>query len=122
MRIKFFWAVVLAATVYGFVQAVDYETTKSTNATSASTLTVIPLTDPGDILGSLLINSRTAGSETIKIYDSSGTTNNLIGTIALSTGGITSNEYVYNLRISSAVTITKSGATADTTIIWKNVR
>jgi len=122
MRIKFFWAVVLAATVYGFVQAVDYETTKSTNATSASTLSVIPLTDPGDILGSLLINSRTAGSETIKIYDSSGTTNNLIGTIALSTGGITSNEYVYNLRISSAVTITKSGATADTTIIWKNVR
>jgi len=122
MRIKFFWAVVLAATVYGFVQAVDYETTKSTNATSASTLSVIPLTDPGDILGSLLINSRTASSETIKIYDSSGTTNNLIGTIALSTGGITSNEYVYNLRISSAVTITKSGATADTTIIWKNVR
>lgn len=122
MRLKLFWAVVLTATVYGFVQAVDYETTKSTNTTSSSTLTVIPFTDPGDILGSLLINSRTAGSETIKIYDSSGVASGLIGTIALSTGGITSNEYVYNLRISSAITISKSGATADATIIWKNVR
>ena len=122
MRFRFLVTAILVAMLSGGLRAVDYETTKSTNAVSSSTLAVIPLTDPGDILGSLLINSRTAGSETIKIYDSSGTANNLIGTINLSSGAITSSEYVYNLRISSAVTITKSGGTADTTIIWKNVR
>jgi len=122
MKIRFLAIATLVAMLSLCAQAVDYETTKSTNATSSSTLIVIPLTDPGDILGSLLINSRTAGSETMKIYDSSGSANNLIGTINLSSGAITSNEYVYNLRISSAVTITKSGGTADTTIIWKNVR
>lgn len=110
------------------VYAVDFETNMSTNPVSASTLAVVQYSDPGDYLGSILINSRSTGQETIKVYDSSGTTNNLIGTINVSTspfnvGGVaTGNEYVYNIRLSSAITITKSAGGSDVTIIWKNVR
>lgn len=108
-----------------FCNSADYETTNSTNSVGASTLFVIPNTNPGDILGSLLINQRSAAAETIKLYDSSGTATGLIGTITLSTGTAAANsgnEYVYNLRLSSAATITKSAGSADVTIIWKNVR
>ena len=109
-----------------FSVGADYETTDSTNPIHASTTIVIPRTDPGDILGSMLVNHRGTAAETVKIYDSSGTATNLIGTIDLSTApigtGQTANQYVYNLRISSGITISKSGATSDITIIWKNVR
>lgn len=111
-----------------FSDGVDFETNMSTNPVSASTVAVLQYSDPGDYLGSILINARATGQETLKIYDSSGTANNLIGTINLSTSPFnlasasTSNEYVYNLRVSSAITITKSSNGADVTIIWKNVR
>lgn len=111
-----------------FSYGVDFETNMSTNPVSASTLAVLQYADPGDILGSVLINTRATGQETIKIYDSSGTASNLIGTISLSTspfnlgGEATGNEYVYNIRVSSSITFTKSAAGADVTIIWKNVR
>lgn len=110
----------------GVSLAGNYETNTSSNPTLSPTLGVIASSDPGDILGSLLINQRGGTNETIKIYDSSGTANNLIGTVMLSTaatGGAvyTANEYIYNIRISSAITVTKSGSTSDVTIIWNNV-
>ena len=133
MRIKhwsisFLFLLLCCLIISIFSRAVDFETNKSTNSIGTSTLAIIQYADPGDILGSLLINSRATGQETIKLYDSSGTANNLIGTINLSTspfnlgGSNTSNEYVYNIRISSSITITKSAAGADVTIIWKDVR
>lgn len=111
-----------------FSYGVDYEASNSTNAIASSTLIVIPLTDPGDVLQTLLINTRATAAETIKIYDSSGTATNLIGTVDLSSGVLNtislgrSNEYHYGLRLSSACTITKSGSSSDLTILWKNVR
>lgn len=107
---------------------VDFETNMSSNSTNTSSLAVINGADAGDILGSVLINTR-GGSETFKIYDSSGSANGLLGTINVSTSAAanvaanaTANEYVYNLRISSSITISKSGASSDVTVIWKNVR
>lgn len=128
MRVKHPVIPFVALIVFGFLisrlsYGVDFETNKSTNPVTASTLAVLSDSDPGDILGSLLINSRATAPETIKLYDSSGTATNLIGTISISSGVIgMSSEYRYNLRVSSAITFTKSGGTSDITIIWKNVR
>lgn len=133
MRIKswsvpFLFLILCGVLLSRLSYSADYETNMSSNATGTSTTVTLPLTDPGDYLGSILINSRSSGPETLKVYDSSQSTNGLIGTINLSsgtatTGGTaTANEYVYNLRLSSAITVTKSGASSDVTIIWKNIR
>lgn len=127
-----FWFLVLAALgMCRFSWAVDYEVNMSSNPITTGTLAVIPRTDPGDILGKLTINTRAQNTETIKLYDSSGTATNLIATIDLSTGTAptggehTFNEYLYGLRISSGITYTRSGITpltSDITIFWKDVR
>jgi len=113
-----------------FIHAVDYEVDSSSNILGTGTLSVIPNSGPGDILGKLVVNTRATGviAETIKIFDSSGVASGLIGTIDLSTGTAPTggpnyaNEYFYALRISSAITYTKTGTSSDITILWKNVR
>ena len=114
--------------VSSLLWAVDYEVDSSTNPVQASTLSVVPNSNPGDILGSIVINQRSAGAETLTIYDSSGVASGSLGIIDLSTGTAptggpnTFNEYRYNIRVSSAITFTKSAANSNITIIWKNVR
>lgn len=126
--IPFLFLVVSGFFISRFSYGVDYETNRSTNPVSASTLAVVQYADPGDILGSILINTWATSAETIKIYDSSGIASGLIGTIDVSSGiaGVVgmgrTNEYVYNIRISSSITFTKSAGTSDLTIIWKDVR
>lgn len=134
MRIRY-WQIPFAFLLFclfvisRFGQGADFDVNKSSNALGTSSLSIIQDSDPGDTLGSLIIGQRGTAPETIKIYDSSGTANNLIATIDLSTSSSASasyvnvfNEYVFNLRISSAITISKSAATSNITILWKNVR
>lgn len=128
--VPFLFLVFCGLCVSRFTYGADYETNMSTNVTTAPTLTVIPYADPGDIIGSVLINNRVGGLTSLKVYDSSGIASGLIGTINVSTGALasggalTSNEYVYNLRVSSSITVSVSSTSAnpDITILWKNVR
>lgn len=136
MRVKSryapFWFLVLSGlAMYKFAWGVDYEVDMSSNPITTGTLAVVPNSNPGDILGKFTINTRAQNTETIKIYDSSGTATGLICTIDLSTGTAptggqnTANEWLFGLRISSAITYTRSGITpltSDITLYWKNVR
>lgn len=117
-------ALVLSFILLGIpAYAADYDATNSTNPVSASTLSVISQAGPGDILVAILVNKRAPTADNLTVYDSSGAASGSLGVIDTSTGSvITSNEYWYNLRISSGITFTKSASLSDMTIIWKNVR
>lgn len=107
----------------------DYWVNRSTNVTGEATGFTIPECRPGDMLGSLIINTR-ASSGTAQIFLSSGSfaTGSSLGLVQLSSGatanrdmGGLSHQTIYNLRISSGITFTKSGF-ADITILWKQQR
>lgn len=115
-------AFVLVFLVTAAAMAVDYEADSSSNAVQASTVLWIPNSSPGDILMGVVVNTHSSAAETLKIYDSSGSANGLIGTLDVSTGALSSSFVHYALRISSGITLTKSGAISDLTILWKNVR
>lgn len=132
MRIKnplisFFVLLAACLAIAEFGRGDDSWVNKSSNCLTTTSLAIIPNVFPGDTLGGLYINRRAPTLETIKIYDSSGTANNLIATIELSTGSLlntqeTGNQYLYKLRLSSGITMTKSAAGSDITITWDSKR
>lgn len=128
MRIKswvipYLFLLLCGAFISTFSYAVDYESNSSSNAVSVSAVVLIPNSGPGDILSKVIISSRSAGNETFSIYDSSGVATNVLGVIDTSTSSFnTFNEYVYNHRVSSGITVSKNGANASVILLWKNVR
>jgi len=106
----------------------DYEASHSTNTTGSVTTGIIPNTDPGDILVRLLINQRSPSACTVTLYDSSATATTSLGTVDISTGATSmsgpfdESEYTYMLRVSSAITISKSCTSGNVTVLWQNKR
>ena len=134
MRIKNSWAafiillmccMALAKIVHGD----DFWVNRSTNIQGGNLVGfLLPNSRQGDMIGSIIINTR-ASSGTIQVFDSSGTTgitSNGLGVIQLSSGiangrdlGGYSSQTIYNMHVSSGITISKSGF-ADVTFTWKS--
>ena len=113
------------------VNADDYKANQYFNSLTGVTLIVVSTPSnpqPGDILSSILINQRGGPPGTLLVYDSSRIASGLIGTIDISTGAasqggpFTPNVYLYDLRLSSSLTITQTGNSADITILWNKKR
>lgn len=119
-----FVAVSMVASYASAYQVTRWQVNRSSNTATAETTVVIPKSNPGDILGSVIVNSCGAGSSILTIYDSSGTATGSLGAIDLTSSTITGGclrQIEYFIPISSAITYTKTGL-ANITILWNNNR
>lgn len=128
MRIKswiiaYFFVLLCGLIISTFGYADDYQSNQSTNAVSASANVWIPNTRPGAILSKVVVSSRSIGNETITIYDSSATATGVLAIIDLSSSTFnTWNVYDFQHRVSSGITVSKSGSSGSVNIFWKKVR
>lgn len=106
------------------VFAFDFNSNMSTNLVNTSSLIWVSSSTPGDILWNVTIDSRAASAETVNIYDSSATATNMIANIDLSSSAVSNgwNQYIYNHRVSSGITVSKSGSSANVHLFWRKVR
>lgn len=95
---------------------IDPWVNRSSNAVNAVTLYAAPGVNPGDMLGIVHINKKSATPDVLTIYDSSGAASRSLGIIDLST--TLGDEYIFNYKVSSGITWTKSGSNADVQIFW----
>ena len=124
MRIKSNWVSFIfllagALLLSKIIHADDYWVNRSSNAIVTSSQLTIFGVYPGDILGSIIVNKRGVG-ETFTIWDGSGTpaVSRRIATIDVSTN-FPVGPFVYNLRLSSGLIVSKSGPLSDITILYK---
>ena len=100
---------------------------RSSRTISADTLQRIPRSGPGDVLTRVLVTSCSAtAGDVFRIFDSSGVASSTIAAnIQMSTftlGGLAQDcvkEYLFLLRVSSAITYTKQGA-GEVVILWND--
>lgn len=121
---------VLSITPAFSTQGIEWEITNASRTNSVDTTGTIPLTDPGDVLVSVIVGGCSAPGGVLTIYDSSQTATGIVAAIdtsSTSTAGPTlgvrdcRRQYNFFLHVSSAITYTNTGS-ADVTFLWNNLR
>lgn len=105
----------------------DWWVNCSSTIAASQTIILIPTTRPGDVLGMVVVSTRSVTYDSLALYDSSGTTARHIQTINLSSNTVggnpsTNDETIFNLRLSTGISVIKAGSGAAVTIYWHSMR